>query len=290
MSYCQIMKYNGIITPLLTPFKKDESVNYDALTIMVDYLKSIGVSGIFPSSSNGVFPFLKIDERKRMLEKILKTSSLKVFAGIGAADTQSAIELAKHAANAGADALVLMPSYYIKSDQHWIINHFENVLKHVDTDLIIYNIPQFTNSYVDIETIKYLKSNYSQISGIKDSSGDMRYFIKLMDLRDNDFSVFQGQEDLLLISLVLGADGGVCGTTNFSDLVVKLYNAYINKDIENARLLQAQVNNLYNILLRANKPAGHYYALYHKFKLSGGYRSPMVSPPDHIGKIIDKYL
>ncbi len=284
------MKYNGIVTPFLTPFKKDESVDYDAMNITVDYLKSIGVSGIFPSSSTGLFPFLTMNERKRMLEKISEISSLKIFAGIGAADTQSAIDLAKHAVNTGVDALVLMPSFYIKSDQRWIINHFESVLKAVDADLIIYNIPQFTNSYVDIETIKYLKSQYSQISGIKDSSGDMRYFTKLMDLKDGRFSIFQGQDDLLLISLVLGADGGVCGTSNFSDLIVKLYNTYVKKDMDKAKSIQIQVNNLYNSLSLANFPSGYYYALYHKFNLSGGYRKPMLPISNDVARIIEKYL
>ncbi len=284
------MKYSGMVTPFLTPFKRDESVDFEAIKTMADYLKSIGVSGIFPLSSIGLFPFLTLDERKRMLEKIREISSLKIFAGIGAADTQSAIDLAKHASSVGADALVLMPSFYIKSDQRWIINHFEGVLKAVDTDLIIYNIPQFTNLYVDIETIKYLKSQYSQISGIKDSSGDMRYFTKLMDIKDKNFSVFQGLDDLLLISLVLGADGGVCGTSNFSDLIVKLYNAYVNKDMDKAKYLQIQVNSLSNSLSLANLPSGYYYALYHKFNLSGGYRKPMVPPDANVAEIIEKYL
>jgi len=284
------MKYNGIVTPFLTPFKKDETVDYDAVKTMVDFLKVIGVSGIFPSSSTGLFPFLSLEERKKLLEKVREYSSLKIFAGIGSADTKGAIDLAKHAKDVGADAVVLMPSYYIKSDQKWIINHFEGVLKAVDIDFIIYNIPQLTNSYVDIETIKYLKSQYSQISGIKDSSGDMRYFTKLMEIKDKNFSVFQGQDDLLLISLVLGADGGVCGTSNFSDLIVKLYNAYQSGDIEKARSIQMDVNNLFNALSLANFPSGYYHALYHKFNIQDGYRKPMVPPEEKIARLIEKYL
>ncbi len=284
------MKYNGIVTPFLTPFKRDETVDYDALKTMVDFLKEIGVSGIFPSSSTGLFPFLSLEERKKLLEKVREYSSLKIFAGIGSADTKGAIDLAKHAKDVGADAVVLMPSYYIKSDQKWIINHFESVLKAIDIDFIIYNIPQLTNSYVDIETIKYLKSQYSQISGIKDSSGDMRYFTKLMEIKDKNFSVFQGQDDLLLISLVLGADGGVCGTSNFSDLIVKLYNAYQSGDIERARSIQMDVNNLFNALSLANFPSGYYHALYHKFNIQGGYRKPMVPPEEKVARLIEKYL
>ncbi len=137
------MKYNGIVTPFLTPFKKDETVDYDAVKTMVDFLKDIGVSGIFPSSSTGLFPFLSLEERKKLLEKVREYSSLKIFAGIGSADTKSAIDLAKHAKDVGANAIILMPSYYIKSDQKWIINHFEGVLKAVD--IVILSFTTFHN-------------------------------------------------------------------------------------------------------------------------------------------------
>ncbi|MGC8497763.1 MAG: dihydrodipicolinate synthase family protein [Thermoplasmata archaeon] len=274
------MKYNGIVTPMITPFNRNGEVDYNSIDILVKFLKSIGVSGVFSSSSTGLFPFLSLEERKRMLEQILKNSgTMKIFAGIGAADTDSVIELAKHAKDVGADAVVLMPSYYIKSDQEWIVNHFEKVLTKVDIDFMIYNIPQFTGSTVEIKTIEYLKSNFSQVSGIKDSAGDMRYFSKLMRFKDSNFSVFQGQDDLMLMSLTLGADGGVCGTTNFFNDVVSLYDYYRAGEHEKARKVQVEkVNNIMEKLSLSNFPALYYYAFYSKFKIEGGYRDPMVKP------------
>ncbi|MEM0160399.1 MAG: dihydrodipicolinate synthase family protein [Thermoplasmata archaeon] len=286
------MKYNGIVTPMITPFKKTGEVDYSSIDILVDFLKSIGVSGIFPSSSTGLFPFLSIDERKKMLEQVLKNSeNLKIFEGIGAVDTDSAIELARHAKDVGADAVVLMPSYYIKSDQSWIINHFEKVLEKVDIDFMIYNIPQFTGSTVELKTIEYLKTNFSQISGIKDSSGDMRYFSKLMRFKDSNFSVFQGQDDLMLISLTLGADGGVCGTTNFIKYIVDLYEHYRDGDIDKARILQIEkINNIMDVLASSNFPAGYYSAFYNKFKVNGGYRNPMLAPSKEASESILKWI
>jgi 4-hydroxy-tetrahydrodipicolinate synthase/2-dehydro-3-deoxy-D-gluconate aldolase len=286
------MKYSGIVTPLITPFKLSGEVDYNSIDTLVNFLKSIGVAGIFPSSSTGLFPFLNIDERKKMLEQVLKNSgSLKVFAGVGAADTDSAIELARHAKDVGADAIVLMPSYYIKSDQTWIINHFEKVLEKVDINFMIYNIPQLTGSTVELKTIEHLKSNFSQVSGIKDSSGDMRYFSKLMRFKASNFSVFQGQDDLMLISLTLGADGGVCGTTNFVRYIVDLYDHYRNGAIEKARILQIeQINNIMDVLALSNFPAGYYYAFYNKFKVAGGYRNPMLAPSKEASDSILKWI
>lgn len=286
------MKYNGIITPIITPFKINGEVDYKSIDTLVNFLKSIGVSGIFLSSSTGLFPFLTIDERKKMLEQVLKNSgTLKVFAGIGAADTESAIELAKHAKDVGAKAVVLMPSYYIKSDQSWIISHFKKVLEKVDLNFIIYNIPQFTGSSIELKTIEYLKSNFSQISGIKDSSGDMRYFSKLIHLKDTNFSVFQGQDDLLLLSLTLGADGGVCGTSNFLKYIVDLYDYYRSGELEKSRVLQLEkVNSLMDTLGLATFPSGYYYAFYTKFRIKGGYRSPMTPPSKEASDLILKWI
>ncbi len=283
------MKYNGIITPMLTPFNHKGEIDYSSIDTLVKYLKSIGVSGIFPSSSTGLFPFLSTNERKKMLERVLENSgSIKVFAGIGAADTDSSINLAKHARDVGANGVVLMPSYYITSSQEWIINHFEKVLKAVDIDLIIYNNPKTTGTNIELKTLEHLKSNYSQVLGIKDSSGDMRYFERLLSLKDSNFSVFQGEDDLMFISLMIGADGGVCAISNFSEDVVNLYNSYTSDDLEKTRTLQKRINGMMDILLLSNFPAMFYYAFYRKFNIKGGYRDPMVRPSKKVAeKILD---
>lgn len=286
------MKYNGIITPMITPFRLNGEVDYESIGTLVEFVRSIGVKGIFPSSSTGVFPFLTMEERKKMLEAVLKhAGTMKVFAGVGSADSESAVELARHARDVGAEAIVLMPSYYIKSDQEWIIKHFESVLDKVDMNFMIYNIPQLTDSTIDIKTIDYLKSNYAQISGIKDSSGDMRYFSKIMRFRDSRFSVFQGQDDLLLISLALGADGGVCGTSNFINYIVELYNLYQSGNMDGARKMQLEkVNGLMETLAKSNFPTSYYLAFYHRFKVKGGYRSPMVAPSKEASDALAKWF
>ncbi|MEM0140277.1 MAG: dihydrodipicolinate synthase family protein [Ferroplasma sp.] len=274
------MKYTGIICPMLTPFKKDGSIDYEATETLIEHLKKIGASGLFPMGSTGLFPFFRTGERKKFIEFVVEHSlKLPVLAGIGSSSTQESIELALHAKDVGANALVLMPPYYITAGQSEIIKHFTGVIEKSHKDIFIYNIPQLSGTRIEPDTIGKLKANFPEIVGMKESSGDMRYFSSIMKYSSKDFSIIQGQDDLLVPSLSIGADGGVCGLSNFSADIVKTYNSYISGDYSKAR--DIEINNIVPMLKEVNKtqfPSGYYKKFYEKFNLSGGYRSPMVEP------------
>lgn len=274
------MKYKGIITPMITPFDRKGNVSRDYTAKLIGILQKNGVNGLFPLGSTGLFPFLSKEERKKFLEYVKsKGNGLKILAGIGSTNTSESIELGRHAQNIGIDAVVLMPTYYIKPGQNEIIAHFSKVLDAVDMDFFIYNIPQLSGQWVDIDTMKYLKSEYSQIKGVKDSAGDMRFFQRVVQLSDNEFSIFQGQDDLLYASVLAGADGGICGTTNIFDETVRIYQ-HIERN-QNAIALKKQlevVNPMMGFLNSSTFPSGYYYGFYNLNKINGGYRTPMVRP------------
>lgn len=286
------MKHSGIITPMLTPFKEDGGIDYEATSSLLGYLKSIGIYGVFPLGSTGVFPFLSRDEKETFLKFVIENSiGMKVFSGIGSSSTQESIELAKYASDAGTDVNVLMPSYYIKPGQEEIKRHFSLVIEASDSPLFLYNIPQLTGVYINLETIEYLKENYSSVAGVKESSGDMRYFSRVAAMSSKDFSIFQGQDDLLLPSLSLGADGGVCGLTNFSNYVVKAYEAYRGGNHDRALSIQMGViNPLIKAVNIPSFPSGYYYAFYRTHRIDGHFRSPMTVVADKIEFAIDSSL
>lgn len=278
-----LMKYRGIITPMLTPFNSDGTIDYDATKTLIEYLKGIGVSGLFPCGSTGLFPFLSFEEREKFLKFVIENADgLKVLAGVGSSSTQEAIAMGKSIAEAGADALVLMPTYYITPGQPEITRHFSDFLNSVDRDTFIYNIPQLCGVRIEPDTIRKLKGQYSQIVGIKESSADMRYFSMLMEFSGNDFSILQGQDDLLIPSMSIGADGGVCGLSNFSSAVVNAYNEYYEGSRSKASEIQIKlIDPLLHTLLGSTFPSGYYHAFYSKFNLKdGGFRSPMIEPSD----------
>lgn len=287
------MKYRGIITPMVTPFDSKGNIDFDQTKNLIEYLKSIGVSGLFPCGSTGLFTFLSKEERKEFLEFVIDNADgLKVLAGVGSSSTQEAIELGRFAADAGADALVLMPTYYIMPGQAEIKKHFSEFISGVKKETFIYNIPQLCGTRIELDTVKELKEEHTEIVGIKESSADMRYFSQLMELSGPDFSILQGQDDLLVPSMAIGADGGVCGLSNFSSFVVNAYNEYDEGSrSKGSRIQVKQVNPLIHALLGATFPSAYYYAFYTKFGITeGGYRAPMLEPPDGIKKNIARAL
>lgn len=286
------MKLRGIITPMLTPFKLNGEIDYDSTGKLLSYLRDIGVAGVFPNGSTGLFTFLSSEERMKFLEFVAENSKgMKVLAGIGSSSTQESIRLGKHAKDVGADAVVLMPTYYITPGQEEIVRHFSDVIKSVRKEIFIYNIPQLSGARIEPSTISRLISGHSEIIGLKESSADMRYFSELMQFSGPDFSIFQGQDDLLIPSMSIGADGGVCGLTNFSDPVVSAFRDYTAGKYEEARKTQVEkINPLLRSLLLSRFPSAYYYAFYRKFGINGGYRSPMVEPSKEGKSAVDKLL
>lgn len=275
------MKYRGIVTPMVTPFDSKGDIDFEATKTLLEYLKSIGVSGLFPCGSTGLFTFLSKDERKEFLKFVIDNADgLKVLAGVGSSSTKEAIELGKFAADSGADALVLMPTYYITPGQPEIKKHFSDFITAVKKETFIYNIPQLCGARIELETVRELKETYQDFVGLKESSADMRYFSSLMEFSGPDFSILQGQDDLLVPSLSIGADGGVCGLSNFSSSVVNAYNEYdLGSRSKGSRIQVEQVDPLIRTLLGSTFPSAYYYAFYTKFGITdGGYRSPMLEP------------
>lgn len=281
------MKYQGIVTPMITPFNRAGEIDYKITEKLLEHLKTQNLTGIFLLGSTGVFPFLFSEERVKFLQYVNeRRGKLKLFAGIGSSNTEKCVRLARNAQDIGADVMVLMPTYYIKPSQDEIYRHFSRVLSTVDSDFFIYNIPQLAGVPISEQVIERLRSEFSQVKGMKESSGDMRYFARIMQLSTPEFSIFQGQDDMLLSSLSLGADGGVCGMTNFSSIVQEIYSNFSEGKLKEAKERQLQLNRLMYIVNYPNFPNGYYFGTYHRLGVDGGYRNPMVEPSEEQKQII----
>ncbi|MGC9210976.1 MAG: dihydrodipicolinate synthase family protein [Nitrososphaeria archaeon] len=213
----------GIITPMVTPVRNG-LINEEDVKELLNFLKEIGVSGIFPMGSTGLFSFFSLQNHKKMLEFAIKNKPANVaaYAGVSRNNFDETSEMIKAAKDLGYDAAVVVVPFYFKLSQGSIHAYFDKIAK-TDISIIIYNIPQFTGNVITAETVKNLVNEHSNINGIKDSSGDMRSFQTFISELPDDFFVYQGQDDLLLPSLSVGAAGGVCGTSNFSGKIVEVY-------------------------------------------------------------------
>lgn len=280
-----------IICPLITPLDADGEPSEQYTKILLEDMTEFGINKIFPLGSNGLFSLLSMEKRKKFLKIIVDNSDgFEIITGIGSQNTEEAVEFAKFAEDLGVKQAVLQPTYYIKAEQSWMVRHFEKVSEVFNGDLYIYNIPQFTGSRFEFETIENI-IDICRIKGLKDSSGDIRYFNSLTDHFKNKISVYQGQDDLLLQSLIIGAKGGVCGTTNINPLAVNVYRKFISGDIEEAANLQQKLIRLYNMINAYPFPSLTYASFYKKHNIKGKIPEPITTmekiPELKVKEIID---
>ncbi|MEM0369163.1 MAG: dihydrodipicolinate synthase family protein [Pyrobaculum sp.] len=206
----------GVIAATVMPFTKEE-VNYEGLSILINKLVEAGYHGVFPTSSTGEVTKLSIEERVRVmaLTKEIASGKTKVVGGTGTGDHVSTIELAKRYRDVGVDILLITPPYYIQYDWAAIYAFFKKVLDKVDMPVILYTIPLATGYNIPVEVFELVANEYSQVVGVKDSSGDFRYHLDLIHLLGKRIAVLQGVDMLFVPSLIMGAHGGVLAGPNF---------------------------------------------------------------------------
>lgn len=210
------VELKGIITPILTPMNADESVNLTELRNQVERLISGGVHGIFPFGTNGEGYILSENEKIEVLEATIDQvkGRVPVYAGSGLISTKDTIRMSKKAEELGADVLsIITPSFAVASQKE-LYDHYVEIAKHVDTPIVLYNIPARTGNKLLPETIAKLAKDVDLIVGAKDSSGDwdnLKAYITETRELEKDFYVLSGNDSLILPCLKEGGFGGIAG-------------------------------------------------------------------------------
>lgn len=210
------MKIEGVIAATVTPFGRD-GVNYEGLKILLSRVVEAGYQGVFPTSSTGEVTKLTPEERVKVMEvarDVAKGKAL-VVGGTGTGDHLSTIEIARRYRDVGVDVLLITPPYYIQYDWAAIHAFYKKVLDKVDMPAVLYTIPLATGYNIPVEVFELVANEYSQVVGVKDSSGDFRYHLDLIHLLGRRLSVLQGLDMLFVPSLLMGAHGGVLAGPNF---------------------------------------------------------------------------
>ncbi len=272
-----------LICPLITPLDSSYEPSREYYKLLMSDLTEMGINSIFPLGSTGLFSLLTMDKKKKFLNIVSEESEKKeTFVGIGSQNTEEAVELAKYAFDLGFTSMVLQPTYYIKPEQPWIIKHFSEVISKVDANFIIYNIPQLAGVTIEAQTIEsIIDTAGGKIRGIKESSGNIRYFNDIIYKFGSKIPVYQGQDDLLLQSLVAGSSGGVCGSTNISSAAKKVLNLYVENDFKGAEEAQRNLDFVFRILNSYPFPSSYYYLFYRKHKIGGKIPLP-ITTMEHI--------
>ncbi len=257
-------KIQGIFCPNMVPLHHDGSINENELRRLVDYLIERGISGLYPNGSTGEFTRFTYEERKRIIEICCERAAkagreVPILAGAAECNIDVTVDTMNYYADLGCRAGALIAPFYFKMSQDSIRAYFEELADRSRLDVVLYNIPQFSNE-IAIPTIISL-CRHPRIVGIKDSARDLPRFMntiaKVRPLR-GDFSFLIGCEEILLPSLMMGGDGGTIATSGVvPEMIMKLYKHYQQGKFEDARHIQYQMLELIEVmLLGADFPEG----------------------------------
>jgi 4-hydroxy-tetrahydrodipicolinate synthase len=238
----------GIIPPMISPLTRRGAVDGAVLNALVAHLLDGGCSGIFVLGGCGEGAWLTPSQRVSVIRATVAAVAGRapVLAGAMLPATGPAIEAARWAADAGADALVVGSPYYFTVNGTVQARHIEVILAAVPLPVLLYNIPQSTHNVLAPATVRSLAVE-PRILGIKDSAGDFEAFQFLLSIKKSrpDFRVLQGHEAFAAASLLQGGDGLVPGMANFVPaLFVALHRAAATHDVKTCVQLQEQITAL----------------------------------------------
>ena len=272
--------FKGSIPALLTPFKDNGSVDEDAFAAHVEWQIAEGSSGLVPVGTTGESPTLSHDEHKRVVELCVEVARKRVpvIAGAGSNNTIEAIELARHAEKAGADALLVVTPYYNKPTQKGLLAHFGAIAEAVSLPIIIYNIPPRSVIDMSPETMGKLAATYSNIVGVKDATGKIERVSEQRITCGKDFVQLSGEDATALGFNAHGGVGCISVTANVAPrLCADFQAATLAGEFARALEFQDRLMPLHKAIFMEPGVCGSKYALSKLGRMSRTVRSPLVS-------------
>lgn len=238
----------GVITPMITPFKKNGELDKKAIKDLVNFLKT-KVHGIFINGTYGSGPLMSIEERKQVLEHVMEEAGkeIQICVNVSSTNTKWSLDLGKHAEKMGAVSVASLPPYYYKHNADIIENYFNVLIKNINIPVYLYNNPSTVPFKITTSLLSKLISN--GLEGIKDSSNDLLSFYEFINnFEDKGFKCIIGTEALMLPTVIMGAWGCISGMSNcLPELVVSLWENIFSEDIKKASSLQKKILNIRNI-------------------------------------------
>lgn len=201
-----------VITAMVTPFKKDTTIDYEALEKLVEHLVNNGSDAILVAATTGESPTLTHEEELELLKFVKKVANnrAKIVISAGSNCTVTAVEQTKRIEKAGgADAILSVVPYYNKPSQAGLINHFSQIAQNTSLPIMLYNIPGRTGINMLPETIATIAEKNKNVFGVKQSNADLDQVSEIVIKSPSDFNVYSGDDSLTLPMMALGAKGVV---------------------------------------------------------------------------------
>jgi len=253
-------KFIGTGVAIVTPFRKDDSIDFNSLANLIEHLISNKADYIVVLGTTGEYPTLTKDEKKAVTNFVIEAvdKRIPVVVGIGGYSTQDVVDKIKKVEFEGIDAILSVAPYYNKPNQKGLYAHYQAIVSSCPVPVIIYNVPGRTGCNITAETTLRLAHDFNkQFIGIKEASGNFAQIMKIIQDKPSNFLVISGDDAITLPLISIGASGVISVVANafpkeFSNMVHKALEMKYNE----ARVIHYKLLEIIENLFIEGSPAG----------------------------------
>jgi 4-hydroxy-tetrahydrodipicolinate synthase len=281
-------EFSGCGTAMVTPFRKDLSLDEDALRRLIRRQIAAGINFLVPCGTTGESPTLSLEEHLRVVAITIEEAKGKVpvLAGAGGYNTHHAVVMANEVERLGADGILSVTPYYNKPTQEGLYQHFKAIASATSLPIILYNVPPRTNVNIDPPTLRRL-AEIDNIIGVKEASGNIAQMTQVIQQVPEQFIVLSGDDALTLPLLAMGGRGLISVTSNeIPAEMTRLVQLCLAGEFATARALQRKLLSLIEVNFIETNPGPVKAAMAEMGLLEAAWRLPLVPPrPENLAKI-----
>lgn len=286
----------GLYTAIVTPFKKDGTINYDSLKKFLKFQAEAGVNGIVPGGTTGENPTFSDEEFRDLYSLVCgftEDTNLKVIAGCGSNSTEKAVSLCKMASEVGCDYALVITPYYNKPNQEGLYRHFSTVADRSPLPVVMYNVPSRTGVNMLPETVERL-SFHENIIALKEASASISQVQKIIFAVEGRISILSGEDDLTYSVMAIGGKGVISVVSNvIPKHMSSLVKSMLEKDYEKGLSLAKYTNEICSAMFIDTNPMPAKKALNLMGFDMGSLRLPLVDLDEiktaQLRKVLEKY-
>jgi 4-hydroxy-tetrahydrodipicolinate synthase len=268
---------NGSIVAVITPFKSDDSIDFQSFENLIQFHLTNGTNGIVIAGTTGEGYALETEELSDLIAcaNSIVEKRIPIIAGTGTLVTKKTIQLSQAAKQAGADGLLIINPYYNKPSDEFLLQHFKEIDEQVDLPVILYNVPGRTGFNMTPKLIIELANTCKNIVGVKEASGNIDQVVQIIQTAPEGFKIYSGDDALAYSTIALGGHGCISVAANIIPKAMsQLCNYALNNDFGSAKELHNQYAELFNANFIETNPVPVKTALYRYGFCENKFRAP----------------
>lgn len=287
-----MQQFVGTGVALITPFKKDFSIDFEALKNIVEYNISSGIDYLVVLGTTAESATLTAEEKELVKKTIIEANNkrLPLVLGVGGNNTSDVVKQVKSVDSSNFDAILSVSPYYNKPTQEGIYQHYKLIAENSPLPIILYNVPGRTSSNILPTTVLRLARDFSNIIGIKEAAGDLIQAMEIIKDKPKDFLVISG-DDMITLPMILAGGSGVISVIGegFPKAFSTMVKHGLTRKVEEAYQIHYQLMDIIDMIFEQGNPAGIKEVFHHLNLCENTVRLPLVSVDSELSARIKKF-